>query len=165
MLERKNQNQHQLFCASHHVNCSFAFVSVTSTAVCLFAFCIRRQTKNKTTCTPKRRASECSMCHIHCCVSFPVLHINCRLFVCLSFSRNKAHAHKKTQIKLFHAGLEITCTTCKRSQSYNYKSRKKTSAAFLSPLLNCALSGDRICKKTSLSDWCMNSYGSSCCVP
>ena len=46
-LNAKTKIQHKLFCVPHQLYCSFAFVSVTSTAVCLFAFRIRRQTRNK----------------------------------------------------------------------------------------------------------------------
>ena len=46
-LNAKTKIKHQLFCVPHQLYCSFAFVSVTSTAVCLFAFRIWRQTKNK----------------------------------------------------------------------------------------------------------------------
>jgi hypothetical protein len=57
--------------------------------------------------------------------------------------------HKKTQIKLFHAGLKITC---KRA---NIPKPTVTNLENISsipvPLLNCALSGDRTCQKKLLS--------------
>ena len=46
-LNAKTKIQHKLFCVPHQLYWRLAFVSVTSTAVCLFAFCIRRQTKTK----------------------------------------------------------------------------------------------------------------------
>ena len=46
-LNAKTKIKHKLFCVPDQLYCSFAFVSVTSTAVCLFAFRIQRQTKTK----------------------------------------------------------------------------------------------------------------------
>ena len=88
-----------------------------------------------------------------------VLHINCRLSVCLNLVEIKHMP--KTQIKLFHAGLKITCKTCKHSQTYSYKSRKHLQHT-CPPLKLCAVRRQDMPKKTSVPFVCMNSYGSSC---
>ena len=44
---KTKSKQHKLFCVPHQLYCSFAFVSVTSTAVCLFAFRYSATNKNK----------------------------------------------------------------------------------------------------------------------
>ena len=123
MLERKTKIQHQLFCAPHdrcvlHQLPSVSFVS--------------HQVNIKKIANDMH--SQKTVLHINCRLSClrltstavfhktAVLHINCRLFVCLNLVEIK-HL-PKTQIKLFHAGLKITCKNVQTFPNLHYKSRK-----------------------------------------
>ena len=107
-LNAKTKIQHKLFCVPHQLYWRLAFVSVTSTAVCLFAFCIRRQTKTKVkqhallNDVHQNAVSVTSTAVLRFSASHQLPSV---CFVCFGSVEIK-HMHKKTQIKLFHAGLK-----------------------------------------------------------
>ena len=89
-----------------------------------------------------------------------VLHINCRLSVCLNLVEIKHMP--KTQIKLFHAGLKITCQKRANIPKPTVTNLENISSIPVPPLKLCAVRRQDMPKKTSVSFVCMNSYGSSC---
>ena len=109
VLERK---------AKSNINCSVFHMTAVFYINCrLFRlFHIKWTSKNlQTTCTPKRlcftSTAVCLVCvwhQVQCSTWLPCSTSTAVCCVCLfKFGWNKAHAKK--QIKLFHAGLKITC--------------------------------------------------------
>ena len=98
------------------VLCFTRLLCFTSTAVCFVCFTSSEHQKKTLS---NDMHSQKTVLHINCRLSClrltstavfhktAVLHINCRLSVCLNLVEIK-HM-QKTQIKLFHAGLKITC--------------------------------------------------------
>ena len=162
VLERKNQNQHQLFCASHdccvlHQLPSVSFVSH------------QVNIKKK---LPNDMHSQKTVLHINCRLSClrltstavfhktAVLHINCRLSVCLNLVEIKHMP--KTQIKLFHAGLKNNMQKRANIPKPTVTNLENISSIPVPPLKLRAVRRQDMPKKTSVPSVCMNSYGSSC---
>ena len=134
------------------VLCFTWLLCFTSTAVCFVCFTSSEHQKK----LANDMHSQKTVLHINCRLSClrltstavfhktAVLHINCRLSVCLNLVEIKHMP--KTQIKLFHAGLKITCKTCKHSQTYSYKSRKHLQHT-CPPLKLCAVRRQDMPKK------------------
>ena len=160
MLERKNQNTTQtVLCSTSTVLASRVCFSDIN---CRLSVCVLHSATNK-----NKRKQHALLNDVHrnavSVTSTAVLRFSAshQLPSCLFVSSvlgsvEIKHMHKKTQIKLFHAGLKITCKTCKHSQTYSYKSRKRLQHT-CPPLKLCAVRRQDMPKKTSLSGCCMNS--------
>ena len=87
-----------------------------------------------------------------------MLHINCRLFVSSVLgSVEIKHMHKKTQIKLFHAGLKKKNMQNVQTFPNLQLQNLENICSIPVPPLNCALSGDRTCQK-KLSLWLLHEF-------